>query len=177
MRAVLYVRTGPAHEVLQIVELPTPHPGAGEVRVKLSWSGVNPSDVKSRAGARTRTLPFTSIVPHSDGSGVIDEVGAGVAPARIGERVWIWNAAWGRPFGTAAEYIVLPADQAAPLPDGVELAAGACLGIPALTAHHAVALTAVLPAKAFWLQAVRERSVIMRFRSRDAWAPGRFCRR
>lgn len=140
MRAVLYVRTGSAHEVLQIVELPTPHPGAGEVRVKLSWSGVNPSDVKSRAGARTRTLPFTSIVPHSDGSGVIDEVGAGVAPARIGERVWIWNAAWGRPFGTAAEYIVLPADQAAPLPDGVELAAGACLGIPALTAHHAVSV-------------------------------------
>jgi NADPH2:quinone reductase len=140
MRAALYVRTGPAHEVLQIVELPMPHAGAGEVRVKVSWSGVNPSDVKSRAGGRTRTLPFPSIVPHSDGSGVIDEVGAGVPPARIGERVWIWNAAWGRPFGTAAEYVVLPAEQAVPLPDAVDLAVGACLGIPALTAHHAVSV-------------------------------------
>lgn len=140
MRAALYARTGPAHEVLQLVEIPTPHPGAGEVRVKLSWSGVNPSDVKSRAGARTKTLPFTSIVPHSDGSGIIDEVGAGVPRTRIGERVWIWNAAWGRPFGTAAEYVVLPSDQAVPLPDGVDLAAGACLGIPALTAHHAVSV-------------------------------------
>jgi NADPH2:quinone reductase len=140
MRAALYVRTGPAHEVLQIVELPTPHAGAGEVRVKLSWSGVNPSDVKSRAGARTKTLPFPGIVPHSDGSGVVDEVGAGVPTARIGERVWTWNAAWGRSFGTAAEYIALPADQAVPLPDAVELAAGACLGIPALTAHHAVSV-------------------------------------
>jgi NADPH:quinone reductase len=140
MRAALYVRTGPPHEVLQIVELPTPHPVPGEVRVRLSWSGVNPSDVKSRAGARTRTLPFPSIIPHSDGSGVIDEVGAGVPPARIGERVWIWNAAWGRPFGTAAEYMVLPADQAVPLPDAVELAVGACLGIPALTAHYAVSV-------------------------------------
>jgi NADPH2:quinone reductase len=140
MRAALYVRTGPAREVLRIVELPTPHPVAGEVRVKLSWSGVNPSDVKSRAGARTRTLPLPGIVPHSDGSGVIDEVGAGVSPARIGERVWIWNGAWGRPFGTAAEYIVLPSEQAVPLPDAVELAVGACLGIPALTAHHAVSV-------------------------------------
>lgn len=140
MRAALYTRTGPAHEVLQLVELPTPHPGGGEVRVKLAWSGVNPSDVKSRAGARTKTLPFTSIVPHSDGSGVIDEVGADVPRARIGERVWTWNAAWGRPFGTAAEYVVLPADQAVLLPDGVDLVAGACLGIPALTAHHAVSV-------------------------------------
>src|SRR5258705_6652522 len=140
MRAALYVRTGPAREVLQIVELPTPHAGVGEVRVKLSWSGVNPSDVKSRAGARTKTLPFPSIVPHSDGSGVIDEVGADVPPVRIGERVWVWNAAWGRPFGTAAEYVVLPAEQAVSLPDAVDLAVGACLGIPALTAHHAVSV-------------------------------------
>ena len=143
MRAALYARTGPPHEVLQLVELPTPHPRAGEVRVKLSWSGVNPSDVKTRAGTRTRTLPFTSIVPHSDGSGVIDEVGADVPHARIGERVWVWNAAWGRPFGTAAEYVVLPADQAVPLPGRVDLAAGACLGIPALTAHHAVTVDGV----------------------------------
>jgi NADPH2:quinone reductase len=138
MRAASYERTGPAGEVLKLEDLPTPTAGPGEVRVKVSWSGVNPSDVKSRAGTRSKTLPFPRIVPHSDGSGVIDQVGEGVDPACAGQRVWLWNAAWGRAFGTAAEYVVLPAPQAVPLPDGVELAAGACLGIPALTAYHAV---------------------------------------
>jgi NADPH2:quinone reductase len=109
-----------------------------EVRVKLKWSGVNPSDVKTRSGVRSRTLPFPRIVPHSDGAGVIDQVGEGVDRARIGERVWLWNAAWQRPNGTAAEYVVVPAPQAVRLPDAVDLAAGACLGIPALTAYHAV---------------------------------------
>jgi NADPH:quinone reductase len=138
MRASFYERTGPAREVLTFGELPTPEPGPGEVRVRLACSGVNPSDVKSRAGTRTKTLPFPRIVPHSDGSGTIDRVGQGVDPARVGERVWVWNAAWGRAQGTAAEYVALPAEQAVPLPDGVDLAVGACLGIPALTAYHAV---------------------------------------
>ncbi len=138
MRAAVYDHTGPAAEVLSIAELPTPVPGPLEVRVKLKWSGVNPSDVKTRSGVRSRTLPFPRIVPHSDGAGVIDQVGEGVDRARIGERVWVWNAAWQRPHGTAAEYVVLPAPQAVRLPDGVDLAAGACLGIPALTAYHAV---------------------------------------
>jgi NADPH2:quinone reductase len=138
MRAAVYDHTGPAAEVLSIAELPTPVPGPLAVRVKLKWSGVNPSDVKTRSGVRSRTLPFPRIVPHSDGAGVIDLVGEGVDRARIGERVWLWNAAWQRPNGTAAEYVVLPAPQAVRLPDGVDLAAGACLGIPALTAYHAV---------------------------------------
>jgi len=138
MRAAFYERTGPAREVLTIGELPTPEPAAGEVRVQVAWSGVNPSDVKSRAGTRTKTLAFPRIVPHSDGSGVIDAVGEGVARSRIGERVWLWNAAWGRAFGTAAEYVVLPSAQAVRLPDGVDLEIGACLGIPALTAFHAI---------------------------------------
>src|SRR3990170_2094991 len=112
MRAAIYDRTGRAHDVLEIVELPTPTPAPGEVRVKVMWSGINPSDVKTRAGMRTKTLPFPRIVPHSDGSGVIDEVGTGVPRSRIGERVWMWNAAWKRPFGTAAEYVVLPECQA-----------------------------------------------------------------
>lgn len=140
MFAAVYDRTGPAAEVLRIEEIATPVPSPGEVRVELHWSGVNPSDVKSRAGLRTKTLPFPRIVPHSDGAGVIDKVGEGVAPARVGERVWIWNAAWGRAFGTAAEYVVLPAEQAVRLPDRVDLAAGACLGIPALTAWYALAI-------------------------------------
>jgi len=140
MRAAAYDRTGPAKDVLTLVELPTPEPGPGEVRVKLATSGINPSDVKTRGGTRTKVLAFPQIVPHSDGAGVIDAVGAGVDSARIGERVWTWNAAWGRPFGTAAQFIVLPSVQAVRLPDRVDFAAGACLGIPALTAYHAVVM-------------------------------------
>lgn len=140
MRAASYARTGPAAEVLVLGQRPRPQPGPGEVRVRIAWSGVNPSDVKSRAGTRSPTLPFPQIVPHSDGAGVIDAVGAGVPPGRIGEAVWIWNAAWGRAQGTAAEWIVLPSEQAPALPAGVPLDVGACLGIPALTAAHAVAV-------------------------------------
>jgi NADPH:quinone reductase len=138
MRAVGYERTGTAREVLQLLVLPDPTPGAGEVRVRVHSSGVNPSDVKSRAGIRSKTLPFPRVIPHSDGAGVIDAVGPEVPASRIGERVWIWNAAWGRPNGTAAEFIVLPTQQAVHLPDNVEFDAGACLGIPALTAYYAV---------------------------------------
>src|SRR4051794_38695618 len=132
MRAACYERTGTAAEVLQLLELPDPMPGAGEVRIKLAWSGVNPSDVKSRAGLRSSKLAFARIVPHSDGMGVIDAVGQGVDARRIGERVWTWNAAWGRPNGTAAEYVVLPQAQAVTLPQAAPDEAGACLGIPAL---------------------------------------------
>lgn len=138
MQAAFYERTGPAREVLQLGSLPDPEPGPGEVRVRVRWSGVNPSDVKSRAGLRSKQLPFPRIVPHSDGMGVVDRVGSGVATGRIGQRVWLWNAAWGRPMGSAAQYVVLPEAQAVHLPDGVADEAGACLGIPALTALHAV---------------------------------------
>lgn len=140
MQAAFYETTGPARDVLQLSTLPDPEPGPGELRVRLHWSGVNPSDVKSRAGARSAALPFARIVPHSDGMGVVDAVGAGVAPGRVGQRVWVWNAAWGRAFGTAAQYVVLPERQAVELPPGVDDAAGACLGIPALTALHALLL-------------------------------------
>jgi NADPH:quinone reductase len=138
MKAAFYERTGLASDVLCIDEMSNPIPGPGEVRVKVAWSGVNPSDVKARAGSRTKSLPFPRIIPHSDGAGVIDQVGPDIPSGRIGERVWVWNAAWMRPFGTAAQYIVLPAEQAVPLPENTELAVGACLGIPALTAYHAV---------------------------------------
>lgn len=138
MRAAFYDRTGPAKEVLQLGEVAAPAAGPGEVRVKLEWSGVNPSDVKSRAGRRTTNPPAPArIIPHSDGAGIIDDVGEGVPKARLGERVWTWNAGWRRTSGTAAEYVVLPAPQAVPLPEHVDTAAGACLGIPALTACHA----------------------------------------
>jgi NADPH:quinone reductase len=139
MRAVYYEKNGSAREVLQLGELDTPHASAGEVRVKLATSGVNPSDVKSRQGA-TRKIAYPRVIPQSDGAGTIDETGAGVRTSRIGERVWVWNGQWKRAFGTAAEYIVIPAAQAVTLPENVSFEAGACLGIPAMTAHHAVAL-------------------------------------
>jgi NADPH2:quinone reductase len=144
MRAALYSRNGPARDVLEVTDLPTPEPGAGEVRVKLAVSGVNPSDVKSRAG---RPLTGDYIVPHSDGAGVIDRVGSGVPASRIGERVWVWNGQWQRPMGTAAQYIALPAEQAVALPDGVNFETGACMGIPGLTAMRAVILLGEIAGK------------------------------
>lgn len=136
MRAAYYEKNGPAAEVLKVAEVEMPKPGPGEVRVKLRFSGVNPSDVKARAGSRKAMTPY--VIPHSDGAGEIDAVGRDVARSRIGERVWTWNGQWKRPFGTCAEYIVLPEQQAVKLPDHVGFDAGACLGIPALTAWHAV---------------------------------------
>jgi len=140
MRAITYDRFGPASEVLTLGELECPTPGAGEVLVRLAYSGVNPSDAKARAGARPGvTKPdFPQIVPHSDGAGVIEAVGDGVASTRLGEPVWIWNGQWQRALGTAAEYIALPSEQAVALPDGVSLEAGATLGIPGLTAAQVV---------------------------------------
>jgi NADPH2:quinone reductase len=142
MQVAFYDRTGPATDVLQLADWPDPQPGPGELRVRLRWSGINPSDVKSRAGLRSSVLPFPRIVPHSDGMGMVDAVGEGVDRSRIGQRVWVWNAAWGRAFGTAAQYVVLPQAQAVALPDNVADEAGACLGIPALTALHAVLMGA-----------------------------------
>jgi NADPH:quinone reductase len=136
MKAGYYERVGPAADVMTFAELPTPEPAPGQVRVRVQWSGVNPSDVKSRGGLRP--IAFPRVIPHSDGSGVIDAVGAGVDHARIGQRVWLWNAAWGRPFGTAAEFVCLPEAQAVPLPEAASGEAGACMGIPGLTATHAV---------------------------------------
>ena len=137
MRAAWYTRNGAARDVLVVGELPTPAPGPGEVRVRLRTSGVNPSDVKSRLG---RPLGADRVVPHSDGAGTIDVVGAGVPERRVGERVWVWNGQWQRPMGTAAESIVVPDAQAVALPDAIDDAAGACLGIPAMTAMQAVRL-------------------------------------
>jgi len=138
MKAAYYDRIGPARDVLVVGDLPEPIPGPGEVRVRIQWSGVNPSDVKSRAGARSAIMPFPRVIPHSDGAGFIDAVGEGVPAGRMGERVWTWNAAWGRAHGTAAHYVCLPSSQAVHLPDHLSGEAGACLGIPALTALHAV---------------------------------------
>ena len=139
MRAAYYEANGAAREVLRVGEVETPQAGPGQVRVKLASSGVNPSDVKSRAGL-TRKIVWPRVIPHSDGAGVVDQVGQDVPKSRLGERVWVWNGQWKRAFGTAAEYIALPSAQAVTLPERVSFEEGACLGIPAMTAYHAVAL-------------------------------------
>lgn len=138
MRAAIYTTTGPARDVLQVVERPLPAPAVGELRVRLAFSGVNPSDVKTRSGASKRGWGFAETVPHSDGAGTVDAVGDGVDPAWLGRRVWVFNGQWERPFGTAAECIVLPPAQVVPLPDGVPFEVGASIGIPLMTAFHAV---------------------------------------
>jgi NADPH2:quinone reductase len=139
MRVAYYEKNGAARDVFHLGDVETPEPGPGEVRVKLKTSGVNPSDVKAREG-RTRKIGYPRVIPHSDGAGEIDMVGDGVPASRQGERVWLWNAQWKRPFGTGAQYVVLPQALAVPLPASASFEAGACLGIPAMTAYHAVAV-------------------------------------
>lgn len=140
MRGAWYDRLGPAEEVLETGDLPDPQPAAGEVRVRIAYSGINPSDVKRRAG--TTNMPAgrapARIVPHMDGAGVIDAVGPGVDGMRIGERVWLHSTMHGRPFGTAASHAVTAAARANPLPAGISMQVGAGLGVPAMTAHRAV---------------------------------------
>lgn len=138
MRAAYYEKLGPARDVLRVGDMPDPQPAAGEVRVRVAASGVNPSDVKMRLGTGSAANEYPRIIPHSDGAGFIDAVGAGIDRGRIGERVWLWNARWKRAFGSAAALVTLPAEQAVRLPDNTDFAAGACLGIPALTAWQAV---------------------------------------
>jgi len=136
MKAVWYESNGDAAEVLTYGEMPVPTPAAGEVLVRLAASGVNPSDVKARAGSRP--MGFDRVIPHSDGAGTIELVGAGVDPSLTGTRVYLRNGQWQRPFGTAAQYIALDEGLVHPLPDNVSFTAGAALGIPALTAAYAV---------------------------------------
>lgn len=139
MKALWYEGFGPADQVLTLGEMADPAPRPGEVLVRVKATGVNPSDVKLRAGARPgAVMAYPRVIPHSDGAGVIEAVGDGIDPARVGERVWIWNGQWQRAFGTAAAFIALPADQAVQLPEGTSFEAGACLGIPAMTAWYAL---------------------------------------
>lgn len=138
MRAAWYERKGAARDVLVVGERPDPEPEPGEVRVRLAWSGINPGDTKKREGWLGSPMPYPVVIPHSDGAGWIDAVGQNVATSRIGERVWVTGAQSYRPFGTAAEYTTVPSEKAIRLPDEVDLATGACLGISARTAHRAV---------------------------------------
>ncbi|MFL5842710.1 MAG: NADPH:quinone reductase [Thermoleophilaceae bacterium] len=136
MLAARYETTGPAADVIQVGEMPTPEPGPGEVRVRIAASGVNPTDWKARAAEPGKHVPGEFQIPNQDGAGTIDAVGEGVDPGRFGERVWVYFAAFERPWGTAAEFTVVPSERAVPLPDGASFELGASLGIPAMTAHR-----------------------------------------
>ena len=137
MQAAWYAAIGSAEEVLHVGEIDDPSPLVGEVLVEIKTSGVNPSDVKTRAGARGE-LQFPRIIPHSDGGGIIIKVGEGVSEDRVGERVWIWNGAFGRAHGTCAEQMALPSSQAIAMSENVSFETAACLGIPAATAYYGV---------------------------------------
>lgn len=138
MRAAWFEEFGTAQDVLRVGERDTPAAGPGEVLVRMATSGVNPSDVKKRAGSFPDLLDNGFVIPNSDGAGVIEAVGDGVHANRIGERVWIYQAQYARRFGTAAEYVAIDAARAPQLPDAASFEVGACLGIPVMTAHRCV---------------------------------------
>src|SRR5262245_44383783 len=138
MKAAWYEKQGAARDVLVVGEMPDPLPAAGEVRIGISASGINPGDIKKRQNAFGYGMPYPRVVPHSDGAGVVDLVGNGVSTEWVGRSVWCYGAQSYRPFGTAAELTVVPVDQAVPLPANVSPDQGACLGIPGITAHRAV---------------------------------------
>jgi NADPH:quinone reductase len=138
MKAAWYEKQGPAREVLVVAEMPDPIPAAGEVRIRIAASGINPGDIKKRENAFGYGMVYPRVIPHSDGAGHVDQLGAGVPSEFMGRSVWCYGAQSYRPFGTAAEFTVVPSDQVAPLPEGVSMEQGACLGIPGITAHRAV---------------------------------------
>ncbi|MBT6691815.1 MAG: NADPH:quinone reductase [Porticoccaceae bacterium] len=138
MKAGWFEKFGAAEDVIKLGEQPKPTVGVGQVLVKLATSGVNPSDVKKRAGAFPHLLDNGLVIPHSDGAGIVEAVGKGVSDSRLGQRVWVYQAQYGRLLGTAAEYISLDANRAVALPDNTDFTVGACLGIPVMTAHRCV---------------------------------------
>jgi NADPH2:quinone reductase len=138
MKAAWYERQGPARDVLVVGQMDDPHPSSGEMRVRVAFSGVNPGDVKKREDAFGFGMAYPRVIPHSDGAGTVDAVGEGVSRDWIGGRVWCHGAQSYRPFGTAAQYTVVPVTKVVALPEGVPLEQGACLGIPGITAHRAL---------------------------------------
>jgi len=155
MIAAWYDRQGTPSDVLEVGELPAAEPGASEVRVRLTVSGANPGDMKKRQGWLGSPMAFPRIVPHSDGAGFIEAAGADVDPARVGRRVWVYGAQSYRPFGTAAQTTVVPAELAVDLPDAVGDELAACLGIPGITAHRAVFADGPVSGQTVLVQGVR----------------------
>ena len=152
MRAAWYEKQGPAREVLTVGEMADPVPGAGEVRIRVAASGINPGDVKKRQDAFGYGMAYSRVIPHSDGAGQVDRAGSGVSSQWVGRRVWCYGAQSYRPFGTAAEFTVVPLDHVAPLPENVSMEQGSCLGIPGITAHRAVHVAGALAGRTVLVQ-------------------------
>ncbi len=154
MRAAWYEKQGPAREVLVVGEMSDPRPAAGEVRIRIAASGINPGDIKKRQDSFGLGMPYPRVIPHSDGAGRVDQVGEGVPSQWVGRAVWCYGAQSYRPFGTAAEFTVVPLDHVAPLPETVSPDEGACLGIPGITAHRAVHVGGEVAARTVLVQGV-----------------------
>ena len=152
MKVAWYEKQGAASDVLVVGNMDDPQPSAGEVRIRIAFSGVNPGDVKKREDAFGVGMPYPRVIPHSDGSGTVDAVGEGVPREWIGRRVWCYGAQSYRPFGTAAEFTAIPLKQVVQLPEGVLLEQGACLGIPGITAHRAVHVAGSVKGKTVLVQ-------------------------
>jgi NADPH:quinone reductase len=152
MKAAWYEKQGPAREVLTMGEMPDPTPGSSEVRIRIAASGVNPGDVKKRQDAFGLGMPYPRVIPHSDGAGRVDQVGEGVSEEWVGRSVWCYGAQSYRPFGTAAEFSVVPVEQVVPLPANVSPDQGACLGIPGITAHRAVHVAGLVEGRTVLVQ-------------------------
>ena len=152
MKAAWYEKPGPARDVLIVGEMPDPQPGSGEVRIRIAASGINPGDTKKRGDVFGLGLAFPRIIPHSDGAGTVDLAGDGVTPTWIGKRVWCFGAQSYRPFGTSAEFTVVPADHVVELPESVSFEVGACLGIPGITGHRAVHVAGPVSGKTVMVQ-------------------------
>jgi NADPH:quinone reductase len=157
MKAAWYEKQGPAREVLTVGDMPDPAPGPGEIRIRIAASGINPGDIKKRQDAFGYGMPYPRVIPHSDGAGQVDQVGDGVSSAWLGKSVWCYGAQSYRPFGTAAEFTVVPAAQVVPLPANVTPEQGACLGIPGITAHRAVHVTGAVRGRTVLVQGLQDR--------------------
>ena len=138
MKAAWYEKQGPAREVLTVGDMPDPTPGPGELRIRIATSGINPGDIRKRQDDFGYGMAYPRVIPHSDGAGQVDQVGDGVSSEWVGKSVWCYGAQSYRPFGTAAEFTVVPVVQVVPLPMNVTMEQGACLGIPGITGHRAV---------------------------------------
>ncbi|MGH8243068.1 MAG: NADPH:quinone reductase [Steroidobacteraceae bacterium] len=147
MKAAFYEAKGPAREVLRVGDVECPAPLEGELLVRIHASGVNPSDTKRRGTFLGSAMPFSRVIPHQDGAGVVVDIGRNTSREWIGQRVWLYMSQWQRPCGTAAEYAAVPEHRAVPLPPDTEFAEGACLGIPAMTAHRCLAFAGDLQEK------------------------------
>src|SRR5215218_5940537 len=167
MRAAWYERAGPASEVLTVREIDAPRPDSGEVLVRVRASGVNPGEVKKRADWRGFGIGYPRVIPHSDGAGTIEEVGEGISSSRVGQRVWVWGAQSGRPFGTAAQYTALPETQAVPCPTGSASRRGPPSASQLARPTAASSPTGASQARWYWCRAVPGRWVASPSRSRS----------